>query len=86
MKLPISCLNLLFRSFTVLLALGALILMVIGPVSAANFPGMVTGSKTKKEIKIPQKMSPEDGRNLPGDAALHSIGCLVVRHSVKAKR
>jgi small-conductance mechanosensitive channel len=60
MKLPISGLNKTINSITGLLALGVLLLMVVGPVSAANVTGMATAPKTDKEIQIPEKMTPEE--------------------------
>jgi small-conductance mechanosensitive channel len=60
MKLLISGLKKTISSITGLLALGVLLLMVVGPVSAANVPGMAAAPKTDKGIQIPEKMAPED--------------------------
>ena len=58
MKLLISGLDKTTSSITALLVLGALLLLIVGPVSAANVAGLVTAPKTEKEIQIPEKLSP----------------------------
>ena len=58
MKLLISGLDKTTSSIAALLVLGALLLLIVGPVSAANVAGLATAPKTEKEIQIPEKLSP----------------------------